>query len=470
MENQKRNRILFVLFIGVLMGALDIAIVGPALPAIQKDFTAINERSLGWLFSIYVLFNLIGTPLMARLSDLYGRRLVYVLDVVLFAAGSLVVALAPSFTVILVGRSIQGFGAGGIFPVASAVIGDTFPPEKRGSALGLIGAVFGLAFLIGPLLGGVILSLASWQWLFLINIPVALFVIGMSIRLLPARRMSKTPAFDWAGMFLLSAALASLAYGLNQIDVNHFLSSLVSSRVLPFLLAAAALALLLVAVEKKASNPILPAGLFQNRQLRLGYLLTGGAGLGEAGLVFMPLFAIAALPGINESKASYLLLPVVLAMSVGSPLVGRLLDRFGSRNIILNGTLIYIMGVFLLSQFAANLALFIVSGVMIGLGLSALLGAPIRYITLNEVPPSERSVAQGVVTVFTSIGQLVGSAVVGAVAASYGGGTAGYSKSFLLIAFLGILMTASAFRLKDQKTERMTAIEISEAVKKQSAS
>ncbi len=129
MEDKKRNQILLVLFIGVLMGALDIAIVGPALPAIQKTF-GVGERTLAWMFSIYVLFNLIGTPLMAKLSDLFGRRMVYVLDVSLFAAGSLLVALSPSFSVVLVGRAIQGFGAGGIFPVASAVIGDTFPARK----------------------------------------------------------------------------------------------------------------------------------------------------------------------------------------------------------------------------------------------------------------------------------------------------------------------------------------------------
>ena len=139
-DSRTRNRLLLVLFVGVLMAALDIAIVGPALPAIQEDF-GVSDRALAWVFTIYVLFNLVGTPLMAKLSDRAGRRSIYVLDVALFAAGSLVVAWSPSFGVLLVGRAIQGLGAGGIFPVASAVIGDTFPVEKRGSALGLIGAV-----------------------------------------------------------------------------------------------------------------------------------------------------------------------------------------------------------------------------------------------------------------------------------------------------------------------------------------
>ena len=148
-DNRRRNQLLLVLFIGVLMGALDIAIVGPALPAIQAYF-GVGERAIAWIFAIYVLFNLVGTPLMAKLSDALGRRSIYVADVTLFALGSLLVAAAPNFGLLLVGRAVQGLGAGGIFPVASAVIGDTFPPEKRGSALGLIGAVFGLAFLVGP--------------------------------------------------------------------------------------------------------------------------------------------------------------------------------------------------------------------------------------------------------------------------------------------------------------------------------
>ena len=183
MDQTHRNRVLTVLFIGVLMGALDIAIVGPALPAIQNQFS-LQERSLSWIFSVYVLFNLVGTPLMAKLSDLFGRRIIYILDVTLFAAGSLIVAVSPVFWVVLLGRGIQGFGAGGIFPVASAVIGDTFPVEKRGSALGLIGAVFGIAFILGPILGGIILAVASWQWLFFINLPIAAAVIVIVPRIM----------------------------------------------------------------------------------------------------------------------------------------------------------------------------------------------------------------------------------------------------------------------------------------------
>jgi multidrug resistance protein len=439
MENKTRNQVLTLLFFGVLMGALDIAIIGPALPAIRADFQ-VSERTLSWMFSIYVLFQLVSTPLMAKLSDLFGRRLIYILDIALFALGSLVVALSGSFALVMVGRALQGFGAGGIFPVASAVIGDTFPPEKRGSALGLIGAVFGLAFLVGPILGGIILSLATWHWLFLINLPVAAILIIASLLILPSTRPATSKRFDWPGMGSLAFMLASLAYGLNQIDTKNFFPSLISWQVGPFLLLAILLVGVIIVIEKQAENPILPARLFNRRQLGLTYALSAGAGFGEASLVFMPL------------------LPVVLAMAVGSPLAGRMLDKLGSKMVILSGTVVMTIGMFLLSQFAASMTLFIISGLLIGLGLSALLGAPVRYIMLNEATASERSVAQGVVTLFSSIGQLTGSALVGAVAASRAGlsALAGYSTAFLLVAISGTVLVVISVFLKDRGAEMDT--------------
>lgn len=460
METRQRNITLIVLFIGVLMGALDIAIVGPALPAIRSQYQ-LSERALAWIFSVYVLFNLIGTPLMAKLSDQFGRRSIYILDVSLFAIGSLIVALSPSFSVILVGRAIQGFGAGGIFPVASAVIGDTFPPEKRGGALGLIGAVFGLAFLIGPILGGIILSLATWHWLFLINLPVALFVIALSLRLLPSTRHAAEARFDWAGGLVLTAMLAGLALAFNRLEAQSFFASLISMRVLPFLAAALILFLILQRIEKRVQNPIVPPTLFDRPQLRLTYALSSGAGFAEASLVFLPLLAVVSLAqsGVNEKNASWMLLPVVLAMAVGAPISGRLLDRLGSRTVIVSGTLLLTLGMALVGLSAGSLAMFILSTALIGLGLSALLGAPLRYIMLNEARVEERSIAQGVVAIFTSAGQLLGSALTGAMASSQVlgvGAASGYTFAFLVIAVISFLLMLMALRLKNRQNEQET--------------
>lgn len=457
MDDKTRNKVLLVLFLGVLMGALDIAIVAPALPSIQKFF-GIGDRILTWTFTIYVLFNLIGTPLMAKLSDTFGRRSIYVLDVSLFALGSLVVALSPQnlFAMLLIGRALQGFGAGGIFPVASAVIGDTFPPEKRGGALGLIGAVFGLAFLVGPILGGIILTVTGWQWLFIINLPIALTVIIMGWRVLPVSRPASGRPFDLAGMMVLGIMLASLAFGLNQIDTQNFFSSLASLNVWPFLLIGIVLLFVFPAIERKAEDPILNLNLFKSRQTVIASMLSAGAGLGESGMVFIPALAVAAMPSIiNEHNASYLLMPVVLAMAVGSPLVGRLLDKFGSKVMVFGGTLLLAVGMIMLSNSSLISMLwgFIASGAVIGLGLSSLLGAPMRYIMLNEASAADRTSAQGLITLFTSVGQLTSSALIGAVAASMGGGVKGYGTAYMVIGIVAGIMVILTLGLKNRQQE-----------------
>jgi EmrB/QacA subfamily drug resistance transporter len=460
MNDKTRNRVLLVLFLGVLMGALDIAIVAPALPSIKVYF-GVGDRILAWTFTIYVLFNLIGTPLMAKLSDKFGRRSLYILDVVLFATGSLIVALSPQkgFGVLLAGRALQGFGAGGIFPVASAVIGDTFPPEKRGRALGLIGAVFGLAFIVGPILGGVILSITTWQWLFIINLPIALVVITMGWKLLPSIQNKARQSFDWAGLGVLSVLLASLTYSVNQIDTQHFFNSLVSLNVLPFLLLGLVLLFILPRIERKAADPIINLDLFKGRQTKLASLLSAGAGLGESGLVFIPALAVAALPTIiNTHNSSYMLMPVVLAMAVGSPLVGRLMDKLGSKVMVFAGTLLLAVGMMMLSSswISATLLGFILSAVVIGFGLSSLLGAPMRYIMLNEASAENRTSAQGLISLFTSIGQLASSALIGAVAASVGGGAAGYSAAYRVVGIVAVVMVIITFWLKNRQQEILT--------------
>jgi EmrB/QacA subfamily drug resistance transporter len=452
-DSRAANRILLVLFVGVLMGALDIAIAGPALPAIQASYH-VDDRAIAWVFTIYVLFNLIGTPLMARLSDVLGRRSIYMLDVTLFGLGSLVVALSPSFEVLLLGRAVQGLGAGGIFPIASAVIGDTFPPERRGRALGLIGAVFGLAFIIGPILGGILLTF-SWHWLFLVNLPIAAGLLVVSGRLLPATRPAQRRPFDWPGMTLLAVLLSAMTYGLNQIDSARFVQSLTSPGVWPFLLLAVILLPVFWFVERRMSSPVLPVSLFVSRQVALVAAFALASGLGEASVVFGPKILKSAF-GVSESTASFMLVPLVLTMAIGSPLAGRLLDRLGSRVIVLAGSGLLAAGMITLGLWAHELVLFYVGAGLVGFALGILLGAPLRYIILAEAPATQRAAAQGALALFTSTGQLVGGAVVGAIAASRGGGVAGYENAYLLVGGLVLLLTTLGFGLKSRAEEAAT--------------
>jgi MFS family permease len=450
-DNGARNRLLAVLFVGVLMGALDIAIVGPALPAIQRHF-GVEDRSLAWIYAVYVLCNLVGTPLWARLSDAFGRRSIYILDVLLFALGSAMVALAPSFAVVLFGRAVQGLGSGGIFPVASAVIGDTFPVEKRGSALGLIGAVFGIAFIIGPVIGGVLL-LAGWQWLFVINLPIALAIIAAGWRLLPTARPARPGEFDKAGMAILAILLASLAYGINRLDTTAIVESLKSPSVWPYLLIATVLLPLFVWVEQRVTGPVLRPGLYRSRQMQRVIVLATGAGLVESGIAFIPQLAVAAYH-VAASTASFMLLPLVIGVSVGSPIVGRLLDRYGSRIIVLGGTMLMSAGMLGLALWGAQqVFLFYGSTVLIGFGVASLIGAPLRYIVLGEARPEERASAQGSVNLFIGAGQMVGGAAIGAIAGSLGGGVQGYTTAYLIAGILSLLMVFAALGLKTRVQE-----------------
>lgn len=460
------NRILLVLFLGVLMGALDIAIVGPALPSIRSNF-GVDDRAVAWIFTTYVLFNLISVPLMAKLSDVFGRRTIYILDVALFAAGSLVVAVSPSLPIMLLGRAIQGFGAGGVFPVASAVIGDAFPPEKRGSALGLIGAVFGIAFLFGPIIAGIILFVLSWHWLFIINLPIAALVIALALRVLPAARPAQQRRFDLVGMLILAVILASLTFGINQLDTARLGASLTSLNVWPFLFLGLVLLPVLVLIERRVANPIVRTSLFESRQVALISLVAAGAGLGEASVVFVPALVVAVF-GVTSSTASFMLLPAVLAMAVGSPTAGRMLDRAGSRVVLLAATMLVTAGMFVVALLGSNILFFYLSAILVGLGLGGLLGAPLRYVMLNEAPMSERASAQGLLTLFTSMGQLIGGALVGAVAASLGGGISGYSTAFAVVGVVMLIMTVLTIGLKNRADEIATARENHAAVTAQS--
>ena len=264
--SSKNGKVLTLLFAGVLMGALDISIVGPAIPSIEKALF-VSGRSLSWIFSIYVLFNLVGIPLMSKLSDLFGRRNVYVWSVGLFGLGSLLVSFTEYFPILLIGRAIQGFGASGIFPVASAIIGDIYPPEKRGRKLGLLGAVFGIAFMLGPPIAGIILRYFDWNFLFIINLPIALIIIVFAYNILPTKTIMKRTEFDVPGVVLLGLFLASFTLGINFLDSKQLLVSLKSLDVWPFLVASLVFLYLLIKAELKISKPIIRIIFFSNRQI-----------------------------------------------------------------------------------------------------------------------------------------------------------------------------------------------------------
>ena len=435
-----------LLFVGVLMGALDLAIIGPALPAIQSDFS-LDNRDLSWLFNVYVLAQLIGTPLFAKASDKYGRRNVYLACVTGFGVGSLMLVVAANYEILLLGRAVQGLGASGIFPVAAAVIGDTFPKEKQGSALGLIGAVFGLAFLIGPVLGGILLRY-SWQWLFMINLPIAFGLLVAAWRLLPSGGSKQLLPFDWLGGVVLTALLFGIAVGVTNVDTADIGASLTSLQVWPFLLTGIVLLPLFWRTEKSAADPIIRPSFFAARQIQFVMLIAAGLGAVECAQVFFPALGVAAL-GITESMAAWLMLPGVFVMMIVSPLAGKVVDALGPTRVIQVSLAIVLLGLLVYTLAEISYVTFIGGGMIVGVGVAALLGAPLRYIVLEEARVEDRASTQGLLNIFLAMGQLSGAAIVGAVATSAGGGTRGYQASFGVLAVITVVIGIIALRLRN---------------------
>jgi len=453
MKQNENRAIIALLFVGVLMGAVDISIVGPALPSIEEALQ-INTRFSGWIFSIYVLFNLIGISLFARLSDIYGRRKIYVLALAIFAAGSLWVSLSESFSFLLAGRAVQGFGASGIFPVAAALVGDLYPPEKRGRILGLIGAVFGIAFLIGPFVAGVLLHYFAWNFLFIINLPVAAVLIYYSLKLLPSAAVISVNRIDWGGIVALGITLAALTFGLNNIDASDWRSDLTNFRVVfPFALFLVS-ALVLLTIEKHVKNPIIKFSFFHNSQIIIVGILAIATGILQACFVFIPKFVVQNF-SVAASTASFMLTPFVLATAVGSPVFGRLIDRFGVRVIIITGLALGAAGFYMLSLTGDSREVYYMSGIVIGLCLSVLAGSSLRYVMLNNTAVEDRAITQGMLTIFISIGQLTGTAVIGSLLAS---GNAKNDFRIIFISIAVILFALGFLALRLQDTERQKQV------------
>ncbi len=429
------------LFTGVFMAALDTAVLAPAIPVLRASF-GLDIREAGLLMVAFILFSLPSTALMANLGDRHGRRPVFLGSVGLFAAGSLLIALAPNFTTLLAGRALQGLGGGGIIPTASAVIGDALPPAQRGRALGLIGATYGMAFVLGPPLAGLLMTVASWHWIFLLNLPIAALVLWLGRRALPRQAAAgPLPGLDWPGLALVFIGLSCLVLG-----ITRGLDGLLGRTLWPALLAAAVLALLLLLlVEGRAAGrgqrPMIPLALLRQRQLAMTYLLTAGAGFGMGSVIFLT--SIATLQhGVAYRNGGFVLLPMVLCSMLGSVGAGRLLNAWGARRVVLAGFLLLAVGYGASAWPGWGWWAFMAATMPVGLGVGVVVGGALRSIAIDEAPPPLRGAAQGLVNIFTSVGTLLSATVIGTVADLAGGGGHG-----LLLAYAGVAATMAAMAL-----------------------
>ncbi len=452
MEAKNTKWLLALLFVGTLMGALDLAIIGPALPMIQVEF-GMQAGELAWLINSYVLLQMIGALLLAKLADRHGPRLIYIVSITLFAAGSLLLVVADSAWMLYAGRAIQGFGAGGIFPAAAAVIGARLAPSERGQALGILGMVWGVAFLAGPLLGGIFLRF-SWQWLFAINLPIALLLIVGAMKLLRAGGQHEPQPFDLKGMFTLMAAMGALILVINGIDADAALQSVLTLQVGGALLSLVLLSAIFWRIEKRAADPIVQPALFDSAQISKSCLISTGTSALQSGSIFLPALLVASL-GISPADSALLLLPGVVAATIAAPLLGKLINKTGTRLIIVVSQVLVGISLWIYAFVDMDIFIFICASIVGGIGSAGLVGAPLRYIVLAETGDHDRAAAQGLLSVVSSVGRLLGAAMVGAVAASYGGGAAGYQAAFAGLIMLAVLILLTATTLKSKTDEQI---------------
>ncbi|MGH7684243.1 MAG: MFS transporter, partial [Vulcanimicrobiaceae bacterium] len=426
-----------------------LGVLSPALPALSSAF-GVGAREIAWVFTLYLLATVVAIPITAQLADRYGRRPIYIACVATFAAGSVLAIVAPTFDVFLTARAIQAAGAGGIFPVATAAIGDRIPQERRGAALGLVAATWGLAAIVGPLFGGAVTHFLSWHWIFAANLPLAAIVIAMARTHVPAATSAARGPLDATGIVLLSVGLLATMTGLTRLDARTTSAFSNAPTALAIVLAVACF-LALVPVERRAAHPIISPALLANKQIAITYGLEVLIGALEGGLFFIPA-ALVAAQGMSLLAAGAIAALGALMFVIVIPSAGRALDAVGSRNVLTIGAALTCLGLFLFALEMTTIAGAIIGIVVAGIGFGALLGAPTRYIITREVGESGRATAVGLLSIFLIIGQIVGAALVGGIAGSHSG-ELGFVQAYVTLSAIAVGAVALTTLLKPRAVE-----------------
>jgi EmrB/QacA subfamily drug resistance transporter len=444
--------LLLTLGLGVFAGALDLGVLSPALPALGIAF-GVGPRDLPWIFTLYLLANVVSIPIMTKLADRNGRRPVYIACVSIFAVGSLLAIFSQNFPMFLTARAVQAFGAGGIFPVATAAIADRIPPERRGAALGLVAATWGVAAIVGPLVGGLFTHFLSWHWIFVANVPLAIVVIALARTTLPVTVANVRGPLDVPGIALLSLGLLGLMFGLTQYDVTGATSNL-NARL--WLTGGIAALLAFVFAERTAKEPVIPPRFFTDRQLTLVYGLEILIGILEGALFFIPA-ALVAAEHLSYAAAGAVAAVGAVMFVVVIPGAGRALDAAGSRVVLTAGTTLTAMGLAIFAYGFTNVWIAIGAMVVAGCGFGALLGAPTRYIVTNRAGSKERSAAVGLLSVCLILGQILGGSLAGGVIGSQATPVDGYHIAYLWFTGIAIVAALVTLGLHAKARERAEA-------------
>ncbi|WP_311524383.1 MFS transporter [uncultured Varibaculum sp.] len=426
----KRWKLVLVLYLaGIGMGALDMGIVNPARTVIQNGL-GVDDKVGVWVFTIYTLAYAAAIPVIGKIADIIGRKPVYVLAIGLFGLGSLGCGLSQDFSslgLLLASRAIQAIGGGGMVPVATAAVGTIVPPPKRGMALGLVGMVYGAASVFGASAGSLVLDIAgqeNWQWIFYINVPIAVIVVLLGIWALPQETQSSTRKLDLPGIFILVVMITALLWAFQNLDFTKISESLSDRDVWVGLLIFLVLIPAFWIAEVRAEDPIIDFKYFAT--INVGTTLMFGAvsGILMMTVMFIPQFAENCLR-LPSGAGGYPTIIIGVASAIGAPLSGRLTDRFGPRAVLGVGVLISAIAGFMLIYWASPYPGFLSNSVSIfvmGLGLGFLMGAPLTYLILHLIPETDANSGQATLSLIRSLGTTLAPAIlVGLLATAMGG-------------------------------------------------
>ncbi|MBN1644221.1 MAG: DHA2 family efflux MFS transporter permease subunit, partial [Dehalococcoidales bacterium] len=328
MRSLPKRQIVFT-FAGVLlamfMSSLDQTVVGTAMPRIISDLGGFDQYT--WVTTIYIITSAIALPITGKLTDMYGRKYFYIAGLVIFTLSSLFCGLSGTMMSIIVWRGIQGIGAGIMMSNAFTVIGDLFPPAERGKYQGFMSAVFGISFIVGPILGGFITDTISWHWVFFVNVPLSLLVIALFIIFFPNMKPAGSKhQVDYWGLVTLILGVGSLMLALSLGGTDY---PWVSPQIIVLFVIFAVTLVAFILAERRAKEPIIPLQLFENRIVSVAVIVAFLSAFGMFGsLTFVPLFFQGVL-GATATRSGSFMTPMLLGNVVGSFVSGQLLSRAG---------------------------------------------------------------------------------------------------------------------------------------------
>jgi EmrB/QacA subfamily drug resistance transporter len=400
------------LMAGMFLAALDQSIVGTALPQIVSEFNSLDK--LSWVVTAYLLTSTASTPLWGKISDLYGRRPLFIAAIVTFLAGSVLSALAQNIEMLIGFRAVQGLGAGGLMSLAFATIGDVIPPRERGKYMGYFGAVFGLSSVAGPLLGGLLTDGPGWRWIFWINLPIGLVALGIVAAVLKLPHVKRSHKIDYLGAAVITGAVTTLLLAISWSGPGNGWGN---GTTIALLAAAVVLAVSFVFVELKVSEPIIPMDLFKGRIFSgyAGYAFLLGFAMFGA-LIFLPLY-LQAVKDMSPTRSGLALLPMIVGIFSASIPSGQLMSKTGRYKIypiisaVLVGGAMLLLSTLSMSTPYWHLAIYMfVMGAGLGLSMQITVTA-----AQNSVPRQHMGTATSTMTFFRSMGGAIGTAVYGAV-------------------------------------------------------